>query len=74
MITFTFNSFDETHAAFEHMLQATASATNIDRISRSHGDESITLRDGATIRFRTLTKRDQPSAAPNCGCNCGSSA
>jgi hypothetical protein len=52
--------FDTSQEAFERLLKLIESNPDLDRevmrVSRSHGDEGITLRNKQKIRFRTRTK------------------
>lgn len=67
-----FDSFSETNAAFSIVADALKGASNLERISRSHGAEEIIFRDGdtlATIQFRTHTAKTKKKSE-RCGCSC----
>lgn len=60
LITHTAHQFDTSLEAFWRLLNLIESVPEFDsqvkRVSRSHGEEGITLRSGQRIRFRTRTK------------------
>ncbi len=60
MITHTAHLFDTSIEAFHRLLMLIESTPDFDqrvqRVSRSHGEEGITLKGGQRIRFRTRTK------------------
>lgn len=60
MLTHTAHLFDTSLEAFHRLLTLIESTPDFDqrvqRVSRSHGEEGITLKGGQRIRFRTRTK------------------
>lgn len=59
MITHSAHLFDTSLEAFFRLLMLIEQTPDLDRevakVSRSHGEEGLTLRDGSRIRFRTRT-------------------
>jgi hypothetical protein len=60
LITHTAHQFDTSLEAFRRLLILLESAPELEqqikRVSRSHGDEGIELKNGARVRFRTRTR------------------